>query len=294
MFKFLRRARFNAAAAKDALYKSLTWRLEADIDGLASKALHSSYISATHDSVPLFWMHTRFRDRLGRPGLYVRLRHIERTPDGGLEELKECIIACLDVVRRYLQHVNRRRRAGAPPVLQCTVILDMDGSGMSNFEPELVPFALNMLKGHFPGHFDSVYLVRYGWVHSGMWRLAKPVLPPRLLSRVFFPSTEVLLEQFDGHVPPELGGTLSVELASDSSNVFNHLGRIAPWRDRTENAADSQKPASSARARPDYESIYDVMSRVVTVRTTRTHATDHSRTEAAVHARPSAAALCHR
>jgi len=262
VFRFLRRGRFKTDAARKLLYDDLRWRLDMDIEGIAGRALHSSYMSATHDGIPLFWIHSRFRDRLGRPCLYMCLRHVERTPDGSLEELKECVLAVLEVVRRYLRHVNRRRRPSAPPVIQFTVAVDMSGAGMSNFELELLPFALDLLKHHFPGHFDTVYLINYSWLHAGMWGMTKPLLPPRLLSRIFFPTPQELMEQFDGMLPRELGGLLHVPLAPDTSDVFNHLGRAAAWRDRTEHALGGLDAAG--RMRYDYESIYDVVSRTST------------------------------
>ena len=100
VFRFLRRAAFDREKCRAALLKTLQWRLEGAIDALPQDLVHSPFMDATSNGIPLFWMHSQFRDRLGRPCLYVRLQHVERLPEG-LRELKAAIIACFDICLLY-------------------------------------------------------------------------------------------------------------------------------------------------------------------------------------------------
>ncbi|WFC95323.1 hypothetical protein MBRA1_001970 [Malassezia brasiliensis] len=258
IFRFLRRAHFDTEAMRNMLYTTLQWFLEADIDDLATDLLHASYMSDTSNGIPLFWLHSRFRDRLGRPCLALRLQHAERAP-AGLRDLKTNIIASMDVVRRYLHHVNRRCPKSAP-VLQSVLIIDVAESGISNFELELMPFLVDLFKNHYPGLFGTMYVVNYGWLQSGLWRILKPVLPPKLLARLLFVDKEELRRHFDNALPQQFGGALSIPIAPDTSDVFNFYARSVAWR-KPEHGHDRIPPALRSR-NPDFESIYDVMSRV--------------------------------
>ena len=276
VFRFLRRTQFHVDSARDALFKTLQWRAAGKIDSLAQDLLHSPFLSATRTGLPLFWMHSRFRDRLGRPALYMRLHSLERSLEG-LHELKSTIIATLDVVRRYLLHVNRRTRRG-PPVLQCVLVVDVGDAGISNIELELLPFLVDLLRNHYPGIAGAVYVLRFGWIQAGLWRMLRPVLPEKLLTRMFFVDVRELRAHFDHAVPRTLGGPLNVDIAPDTSDVFNYFVRAAAWRRRGHAPSDGEPPPALRLRAPDYESIYDVMSRVGSPYTSATPLTARSET----------------
>lgn len=260
IFRFYRRAGFDAEHTRSMLLKTLQWRLEGGIDALAHDLLHSTYMRSTRNHIPLFWMHTRFRDRLGRPCLYVRLQHVERT-DEGLRELKTTVIGIFEVMRRYLLHINRRSKRG-DPVVQCVTLIDVAESGLSNMELEMLPFFVDLLKNHYPGMSGAVYVLRYSWLHAGLWRMVRPVLPPKLLARLFFVDVQELLAHFDHAIPQTLGGPLHVDITTDSSDVFHYFTRAAAWRRESTSTSEHSHDLSLPRPRHhDYGSMYDVMSK---------------------------------
>lgn len=268
IFRFLRRAGFDTDTARSMLLKTIAWRMEGAIDALPQDLLQSPYMNATSNGIPLFWQHSRFRDKLGRPALYVRLQHVERTPEG-LHELKKTIIASFDVMRRYLLRVNRRTRRG-DPVIQCVVLVDVMDAGLANVELDMLPFFTDLLKNHYPSICGAVYILRYSWFHAGLWRMLRPILPPKLLERLFFVDRPELLAHFEHHIPRSLGGPLTVPIAPDTSDVFNYFVRAAAWSypptntttttsGSTPKASDPSPPALRIRQH-DFDTIYDVMS----------------------------------
>ncbi|WFC99777.1 hypothetical protein MYAM1_002522 [Malassezia yamatoensis] len=258
LFRFLRRTNFDVVGMKSMLYKSIKWHLEADVCALATDLLHSEYMSDTKNGMPLFWLHSKFRDRLGRPCLAMRLQIAERALDG-LRELKTIIIASIDVVRRYLRFVNRKcPQSGA--VLQSVLVVDVSESGIFNFDLELLPFLVDLFKNHYPGLFGTVYVVNYGWLQSGLWRIMKPVLPQKFLARLMFMDKEQLNLHFDAALPQCLGGELAIPIAPETSDVFNFYARSVAWR-KSEQTSNQNTPLTRSR-QPDFESIYDVMARV--------------------------------
>ena len=121
---------------------------------------------------------------------------------------------------------------------------------MANLELELLPFLLDLLKNHFPGMIGVVYIVHYGWVHSGMWALAKRLLPQQALARIFFPSKTELPEHFDmDKLPIALGGDWDVPLNDETNNVMKIFARP-----NLHGVSYSSKGGKGAAEDPDWES----------------------------------------
>ena len=124
--------------------KALIWRLDTGLDALNIASLDPLYLDSGPDGgLPLYSMHPRLKDRLGRPTAVLRLARVQRTEDGSLEALKEFILAAFEASRRYMLDLTERA-ADDKPVLQLVLILDLHGAGMSNLEMELLPFMLGV------------------------------------------------------------------------------------------------------------------------------------------------------
>ncbi|CAO1621933.1 unnamed protein product [Sympodiomycopsis kandeliae] len=243
IFRFLRRSRFDQDAAVALLTATLKWRVRTDIDMLSLSSLHPLYTSPPQDRPPLFWLGSDFTDRFGRPCGLISLQSLERTQDRTLDECKEYIVACMEIVRRRIVELRRKfqasggssslsdeetTRASEGP-LQLVIAFDLISSSMSNLELELLPFLLDLLKNHFPGMVGAVFVLHYGWVHAGMWGLAKRILPAAALAKIFFPNDAEFTEFFHpSKIPTELGvggGEWQVSITESSNNVMARLGR---------------------------------------------------------------------
>lgn len=241
LFRFYRRGRYSIQGALTLLTSTLTWRLRSDLDSLSLSSLHPLYVSPP-SRAPLFWCNSKCKDLLGRPAGVISLASLERVikEDGttGLDECREYIVGCMESVRRYLSNMyekgiqdsrvmdTQQDSMDPPKPLQMVIIFSLQSSGMANLELELLPFLLDLLKNHFPGMVGAVYIVHYGWVHSGMWGLAKRVLPQQALSKIFFPSKKELPDHFDlGNLPESLGGTWDITLNDESNDVMKRFAR---------------------------------------------------------------------
>ncbi|KAN0065860.1 hypothetical protein ACQY0O_000991 [Thecaphora frezii] len=273
LFRFLRRARFDQQQALSLLNASLLWRIKTDLDLFSLASLHPLYVNPPPPNPPLFWLNSHFHDRFGRPCGVINLRSVERTDQNTLEQLKEYIVACMEILRRYIADLNLPHRHAGPSatksssssdrVLQSVIAVDLTGSGMANLELELLPFLLDLLKNHFPGMVGAVYILHYGWVHAGMWAVAKRVLPEQALARIFFPSHAELREHFDAsRIPKAYQGELEVEMDASSNDVLQKWGR--PKRGPSSAYAspmaspDITKSHRALSRASSYESMYEV------------------------------------
>ncbi|GAA5878574.1 hypothetical protein JCM3774_004070, partial [Rhodotorula dairenensis] len=146
VFRFCRRARFSPAAALKLLHATCQWRLTSGLLELTPASISALYLSK-----PLFFFHPDLYDRFGRPCAVLNLKHVQRTEDGKLDDLKDYVRFGWEVARRYLSDLSRRAASPQDPTLQMVVIVDLDQAGMSNLEFELLPFFLDLLKNNFPG-----------------------------------------------------------------------------------------------------------------------------------------------
>ncbi|CEH17392.1 hypothetical protein CBOM_03436 [Ceraceosorus bombacis] len=256
LFRFFRRARFSQEGALSLLTGSLLWRIRTDLPALNLSSLHPIFVAPPAGRPPLFWANTRFRDRYKRPCGVINLRSLERADVDGLNEVREYIVACMECIRRqlaedYARYRQDRKGKGsrnalqiarnqqeiddgfavpeAVPPLQMVIAISLKSSGIANLEMELLPFLLDLLKNHFPGMVGAIYMMHYGWVHSGMWGLAKRVLPKEALARIFFPSNaEMAAEHFEpDHLLTEWGGDWDVKMTDETNDIMIRHARPA-------------------------------------------------------------------
>ncbi|PWY99648.1 hypothetical protein BCV70DRAFT_232005 [Testicularia cyperi] len=265
LFRFYRRSRYDLQAATNLLNASILWRMRTDLDLLSLSSLHPLYVTPPSPNPPLFWVNSRFRDFYGRPCGLINLRSIERTAENSLDELKEYIVACMEIMRRFVGDLYRAS-ADDPDrtVLQLTIAIDLQKSGMANLELELLPFLLDLLKNHVPGMVGAVYILNYGWVHAGMWAVIKRVLPQQALAKIFFLSYDELREHFaPARIPKPFGGELDVEIDSSSNDVLRKYGRprrasVAATPTDSPDATRAHAAHSSISRNNSYDSIYEV------------------------------------
>jgi len=210
---------------------------------------------------------------------------LERTEERTLNEVKEYIVAAMEITRRYLanslikflserENLDFEKKATAvdeddeeeiskklenSPPLQMTIAFDLAGSGMANLELELLPFLLDLLKNHFPGMVGAVYILNYGWVHSGMWAVAKRVLPEQALSKIFFPNEAELKDHFKvENLPIPLGGEMEGGIDESQADIMKKFGRRRRFFNGNTPRDSPVLEKKSLSRNPSFENIYDV------------------------------------
>ncbi|CDU25205.1 uncharacterized protein SPSC_05039 [Sporisorium scitamineum] len=303
LFRFYRRSRYDEQQALALLNATVLWRMRTDLDLLYLSSLNPLYVTPPPPNPPLFWVNSSFIDLYGRPCGIINLRSVERTAENTLDQLKEYIVACMEIMRRYVADLYRnsidkttQTDTEQDTVLQASIAVDLASSGMANLELELLPFLLDLLKNHVPGVVGAVYILNYGWIHAGMWAVIKRVLPQQALAKIFFPSHDELKEHFDPrNIPVCYDGQLQVAVESSTNDVLRRYGR--PRRASAATSAASTPPHSPGVPRRmsrtnSYDSIYEVFysadstpwaSRPITPRhsepsTPRGNGTDHNAT----------------
>ncbi|KAK0213130.1 CRAL-TRIO domain-containing protein [Desarmillaria ectypa] len=196
IFHLFRRNNFTKSFALEAVRKNLVWRLghvwppDPDI---------STRIAASVHFLPDY-----VTDPLGRPIIVLKFVPFNFC----LDDYKGVVYHALECLRCHLQEINRDEVEGRP-ALQYVLLFDLKGLSMQSISFDLVSWLLYDVIPRFPGMLSAVFMINFSWTHSGIWSVAKRLLPANALSRVFFPKQEELISYFTpSALPQDYGGVL--------------------------------------------------------------------------------------
>ncbi|KAI9321957.1 hypothetical protein BDR26DRAFT_345749 [Obelidium mucronatum] len=80
----------------------------------------------------------------------------------------------------------------------------------------MMPILLSLFANHFPGIFGTLYVLNFGWLHSGIWSIVKRALSAEACKKLLFLTKEEMLEYFDRDLLlSEHGGTCTVSKCSE-------------------------------------------------------------------------------
>jgi hypothetical protein len=167
IFRFLRKHRFSTNPTLGNL-KSALLRLAL----LAPYEKAEGYLK---EDRPLMQFDERWKDKFGRPVVIVRMNKVRRDESGTTEGIKELVGLIWEAGRRLVgkyqegdedgnDEGKERKEKG---VLQMVLLIDLDGAGTSNFEPELIPFLLDLLRTHYPALVGAIFVLNFNWLQSG-------------------------------------------------------------------------------------------------------------------------------
>ncbi|KAF5380370.1 hypothetical protein D9615_004739 [Tricholomella constricta] len=224
LFRISKRNNFTRSFAMESIRKNLVWRL--------------SNLWPLGDSGPTPVLHClpeNAHDPFGRPILLVEVLPLDVTSDA----LKPKIVQTFERLRRHLRNLNASATTTSP-ILQYIVLLDLQGLSLKSFDIEVLSWTIREIIPRFPGMLGGVFMLNYSWIHSGMWNIVRRVLPATALSRVFFPSNELLIQYFTpSSLPKDYGGALAAlellddplrtqEIPSESMAAHNQILTIDP------------------------------------------------------------------
>ncbi|KAH7889107.1 CRAL-TRIO domain-containing protein [Phlebopus sp. FC_14] len=201
VFRLLRRHQFTRSFTLEAIRSLLLWRLRV----LRPAILNNYPFPKLFHCLP-----PPASDPLGRPIVFIKVAAL--CHDSEIWNVRDALLRQVERLRLHLKSIRdlphcRREHEGFP--LQYIALVDLGGVSIQNMNFELVSWLVKDVVPHFPGMFAAVFLLNYSWTHSGVWSVAKRVLPESTISRVFFPSRNTLLEYCSAStLPAEYGGSL--------------------------------------------------------------------------------------
>ncbi|KAI0935352.1 hypothetical protein AcV7_003816 [Taiwanofungus camphoratus] len=196
IFRILKRHKFTVSFALESLRTALIWRLT------ALPVLESNIQPSFLRCFPV-----TIRDSFGRPIIFLKLAAISEIRG----DLRLVFMNTMEVLRLHLQWLNTKLdlEDQALPVMQYVALIDVEGVSFQSVQyADLLTWYAHELLPRFPGMLAAAFILHYTWAHSGVWSLAKRVLPTSALSKIFFPSQSQLLEYFSPSLlPSDLGGS---------------------------------------------------------------------------------------
>ncbi|KAJ3240840.1 hypothetical protein HDU81_002693 [Chytriomyces hyalinus] len=234
LYKFFFKARMDEDLTFELIKADLQWRLYKKgvsfdgLEGLSEKARY--YLNCG-----IFRFHGQ--DRAGRPTVLINIaKYNAAEGKSHIAEFKECLVFVLEVARRCIYAVNDAlvkstcSKASKSPIValdeidgardssfacnvsspewnvdvskpvlihQLSVILDLDGVGLSNVNYEMMPVLFDLFKSHYPGIFGTLFVLNFGWLHSGMWSIVKTALSAEACKKLLFLTKREMADHFD-------------------------------------------------------------------------------------------------
>ncbi|KAI0633538.1 CRAL-TRIO domain-containing protein [Trametes polyzona] len=197
IYRVFRRHKFTVPFALEHARDTLLWRL----------AVVPSEIPKC-DSPFLRCLPLDARDPFGRPVVVVKLA--ELLDFSG--DVRKALIHYMELLRLNLKALNATAcDDDSLPVLQYVVLVDLSDVSVKNPQStDLISWHVLELVPRFPGMLGAMFVLNYSWAHAGVWSIVKRVLPKSVLSRVFFPTPEELVQVIPpSALPQEYGGSLA-------------------------------------------------------------------------------------
>lgn len=176
--KYLRRVLMHsekdAKQAADMLWDILTWR-----KSIGAADINESNIRMDYVKEGVFF--PRGRDIDGCLLLIFRSKmHFKGQKD--YEELKKIMVYWFDRIER---EENGKK---------ITMFFDMDGSGLSNMDMELVKYLINLFKSYYPLFLNYIIIFNMPWVLSAAFKVVKTLLPAKAVEKMKFVTKDTLKE----------------------------------------------------------------------------------------------------
>ncbi|KNC99961.1 uncharacterized protein SPPG_05333 [Spizellomyces punctatus DAOM BR117] len=230
LFRFYKKHKYDHAATHAALLSHIDWRLQNDLPNLSLSSLPPSALQYLQKGL-FYFLRT---DKLGRPVAVLNLRHFSKHGHGDFEDLRWFFILAMEVARRVVQSINeevRKRRelgildeASDRIIAQISIIVDLEGVGLNNVKYDMIPLFHDLFSHHYPQTVGTVYVLNYGWIHSGIWSVLKTALPADATKKLMFLTTGELT----AHISPEnlptcLGGYEATPYSLTTCPVYTNF-----------------------------------------------------------------------
>ncbi|TIB06541.1 hypothetical protein E3P96_00333 [Wallemia ichthyophaga] len=238
IFRFLKKAHYDGDAAYKAIKEHLRIRLQSNLDRLELPSLLSLISggvvgegdreSAEDEQLdasppPVAYFLKDATDRLGRLVLVVTLSQVVPRQtygthdDDAFDEIKESVLYIWEVGRRLMQAQNGRGRENErEPCVEFLTVVDATHASMANIHYDIVRFFADIISVHFPNTSKQIVIVNSKLWTNALWRMAKPLLPRKIVDRISFVGRDRMGELLEiDSLPTYLGGERRYDRISD-------------------------------------------------------------------------------
>lgn len=166
----------------ESLFSFFEWRHESDASSFDLGLLSTDSVKRLENG---FFIITNGIDKKDRPILYVKIAQVLGM---SCEELRSHLLVVMEMCRKLVFYLNMENSSedSLPKVFQMSVLLDVQDFGFSQLNLGYLPCLREIFSGRFPQSFGSIYVLNYGWVHSGIWNVIKPLLTPETKEKLLF------------------------------------------------------------------------------------------------------------
>jgi hypothetical protein len=195
LLRFLRARKWDPLTAFTAIVECLMWRHEFGVDALM-RAGESRINQNTLESGKGFvWG----EDRDGRLVVYMRARLHDKNAQT-LEESIEYAVHFLEIARSLRRHDEQL----------LTVVVDMQGAGLSSFDLPLAQAMGRFVQGSYPEVMGACLVMNAPWIFWGFWSILKNLLDPIIVAKFAFIKPTELPDYIDpAQTPADFGGKSS-------------------------------------------------------------------------------------
>jgi len=207
LFRLLKREDFDIEELPAAADSVLEWRAQQNFQDSSDEDEDAKDIELMRCLSP------PAKDHLGRPVVLVKLSNVQ----GTAEELKRYVIIRFEELRVKIKALNDESDNGEP-ILQYALIIDIANAGGMTLASDLGPWLVKNIPPNYHGITGSIYFVNYSMFYSGIWALAKRIVPQYILDKISFVTPSELLDLIPSEsVPEDYGGTLKLNEMEKSS-----------------------------------------------------------------------------
>jgi len=181
LFRHLKKNDSNIDAAVESLLSFFEWRHEIDAAAFDLSMLSSDCVRRLENG---FFIITKGYDRKGRPLLYIKMAQVLGM---SCEELRSHLQIVMEMCRKLVFYLNQEHsNESFSNVFQMAVLLDVQDFGFSHLNLEYLPCLREIFSRLFPQSFGSIYVLNYGWLHSGIWNAIRPLLTSETTEKLMF------------------------------------------------------------------------------------------------------------
>ena len=193
LLRYIRARKWDPKKASQMFLHMLNWRISfnaADVTVKGETALPQWMFKSG-----LVFCHGR--DLSKRPIVYLRPRFFDKSLTSP-EHNNRFTVWFMEMLKEYYIGDEAEK---------VTIVLDLGGSGLNNFDMDIIKFLIQCLSDYYPESLGACLILNAPFFFWGLWKIVQPLLDPVIASKIEFVNKkgllnfihkDVLLNQYGG------------------------------------------------------------------------------------------------